>query len=346
MKQHNLVLLTYFSFLSMLLPATVSANSELPNIFEKVNPAVVDIQAISMDKVAVSNDQITTIAVGNDGSGVLIDSEGTILTASHVVQSAEQINIKFLDGRVVPASIVTSANWGDIALLKLDEKINLPEPVVLADSDLVRVGEQVFVVGAPFGYSHSLSVGYISSRFFTDAMVGGGSMEVFQTDASMNPGNSGGPLFNMKGEVIGIASHISTTSGGFNGLAFAVTSNQIRALMEKTSPWSGIEGPILTGKLAKLFNIPQDAGLLVQKVAANAWAGQIGILPSTVKAIIDGQEMLIGGDIILKVGTMEVSNSPTFFDDISDYVALESQRENTITITILRNGEILTLSTK
>ncbi len=330
---------------SLFFTANLSAE-ELPDIFVRVNPAVVDIKAISMDKVAVSGKETTTVAVGNDGSGVLIDDEGTILTASHVIQTAEKVTVTFLDGQQVPATVVASANWGDIALIKLDQKIDLPPHAVLADSDLVRIGDKVFVIGAPFGFSHSLSVGHISSWFRTGAMLGTGTMEVFQTDAAMNPGNSGGPLFNMDGEVIGIASHIRTTSGGFNGIAFAVTSNQVVQLLEKTSSWSGIEGIMVSGQLAQLLNLPQEAGILVQRVAANSWSGAIGLQPSTVQAVIGGEEITFGGDIILKVGELEVNMEPDLFQKISDYFFTEKQAGRAASLQILRAGKVITLSMK
>jgi len=329
---------------TFIIPLTISANASLPDLFEKVNPAVVDIQSISVQKVAVSETESTSIAVGNDGSGVLIDDQGTILTASHVVQTAEKLTVKLLDGRELPASVVSSANWGDIALIKLDQVVDLPEPAILANSDKVRIGEKVFVVGSPFGFSHSLSVGYISSRFQASAMVGTGTMEVFQTDAAMNPGNSGGPLFNMNGEVIGIASHIRTTAGGFNGLAFAVTTNQIRTLLEKTSSWSGIEGKIVSGQLAQLLNIPQEAGYLVKRVASNSWGGQIGLQPSTVQATIGEETVSIGGDIILKIGTMVVTQDPDFFQKFTDYLFNETQAGKSLNVEILREGSVITLS--
>jgi len=329
---------------AFILPLTVSAKASLPDLFEKVNPAVVDIQSISVQKVTVSETESTSIAVGNDGSGVLIDDQGTILTASHVVQTAEKLTVKLLDGRELPASVVSSANWGDIALIKLDQVVDLPEPAILADSDKVRIGEKVFVVGSPFGFSHSLSVGYISSRFQASAMVGTGTMEVFQTDAAMNPGNSGGPLFNMNGEVIGIASHIRTTAGGFNGLAFAVTTNQIRTLLEKISSWSGIDGKIVSGKLAQLLNIPQESGYLVERVASNSWGGQIGLQPSKVQAVIGEETLNIGGDIILKIGTMMVNQEPDFFQKFTDYLFNEAQAGRSLNVEVLREGNVITLS--
>jgi len=328
------------------LAQTPAAAQSLADLYARVNPAVVDIHALSVDKTPLINEEVTTVAVGTDGSGVIIDKEGTILTASHVVQTAELINVVFLDGRTASASVIVSANWGDIALLRIKEKIDLPEPLVLADSDKARIGDQVFVVGAPFGYSHSLSAGYISSRFRTKAMVGNGTMEVFQTDASMNPGNSGGPLFNMKGEIIGIASYISTMSGGFNGLAFAVTTNQIRELLNTTSIWSGIKGTVISGKFAHILNLPQEAGLLVEKVATNSWGGQLGLQPSTINTILYGQEMRIGGDIILRFGDLPVTNSPSLFDDINKRIADAIEKDQKIKVEILRDGQILTLSSK
>ena len=327
-----------------LLFATSLFAEELPDIFARVNPAVVDIQAISVETVAIPGQALNTIAVGNDGSGVLIDDEGTILTASHVIQTAEKVTVTFFGGEQVPATVVASANWGDIALIKLDQKIDLPPPAILADSDLVRIGDKVFVIGAPFGFSHSLSVGHISSRFKTEAMIGTGTIEVFQTDAAMNPGNSGGPLFNMDGEIIGIASHIRTTAGGFNGIAFAVTSNQVVRMLEKTSTWTGIEGIVVSGQLARLLNLPQEAGLLVQRVAANSWSGAIGLQPSSIKAVIGGEEITLGGDIILKVGDLEVNMDPDLFQKITDYFFNEKQVGRTASLQVLRAGRVITLS--
>ncbi|BCL62605.1 hypothetical protein DGMP_32980 [Desulfomarina profundi] len=184
------ILLLSLVFFGIQLPDFLLA-ANLPDLYQMVNPAVVDIVAISMDEVAVSADEDQKVASGDSGSGVLIDDKGTILTASHVIQTAEKIRVTFPDGQSSSAEVVVSVSWGDVAVLRLTEEIKLPRPVILADSDKVRIGDKVFVVGSPLGFSHSLSVGYISSRLQTGAMLGAGSMEVFQTDAAMNPGNSG-----------------------------------------------------------------------------------------------------------------------------------------------------------
>lgn len=329
-------------FIVLQLPEILFAGN-LPDLYQMVNPAVVDIVAISMDNVAVSADEDRKVASGDRGSGVLIDDRGTILTASHVIQTAEKITVTFPDGQSSAAEVVVSVSWGDVAVLQLTDDIKLPKPVVLADSDKVRIGDKVFVVGSPLGFSHSLSVGYISSRFQTGAMLGAGSMEVFQTDAAMNPGNSGGPLFNMDGEVIGIASHISTVSGGFQGLAFAVTSNQCLALLDRAETWSGIEGIIVHGRLARLLNVPQEYGLLVKRVSGISWGGKIGLQPSDLKMIIEGEEFSVGGDIILKVGEMTVNNDPDFFKKLGDYTHDLRKAGKKLTVTVLRGGQIVTL---
>lgn len=340
-----LILLFSVSFAVFFFSSSCALGSQsLADTFVRVNPAVVDIISIAVDKIAISDKETASVSIDNEGSGVLIDDEGTILTASHVVQTAEKVTIRFVDGTEVPASVIASANWGDVALLKLDRKVPLPEPAVLADSDKVRIGDQVFVIGSPLGLSHSLSVGYISSRFQTSAMLGSGTMEVFQTDAAMNPGNSGGPLFNMQGEVIGIASHIKTTSGGFMGLAFAVTTNQIRSLFEKVSSWSGIEGQVLSGRKARLLNLPQESGLLVERVAANSWGGKIGLQPSSVAATLDGEEIKLGGDIILKIGSLEVTNDADFAAKLTDYLQKEAKAGRAISLQVLRGGKIIQLA--
>ena len=326
----------------LLLPAQLHGQS-LADLYEKVNPSVVVIESLSLEATPGSSQGQGKVTTEDQGSGVLIDEQGTILTASHVVQTAEHVTVEFLDGQRVQAEVIASAHWGDIALIRVIDKVKLPTPAMLADSDTMRVGDRVFVVGTPFGYSHSLSAGYISQRLQTNAMIGSGTIEVFQTDAAMNPGNSGGPLFNMQGEVIGIASHISTIAGGFDGIAFAVTTNQCRLLMERVETWSGIEGIIVTESLARLLNVPQPHGLLVQKVSSVSWGGKVGLQPGTMPVSLGEQTITLGGDIILKVGGMEVDNEPEFFKRLGDYVYAMRQAGKQVPVKVLRGGKVLTL---
>jgi S1-C subfamily serine protease len=277
------------------------------------------------------------------GSGVVISEAGEIMTAAHVVETAENVTVKFLNGDKVPAKVVTTNTDADVALIKL---IWLPKDLKFAtigNSDETKIGNQVLVIGAPLGLSHSLSVGHISGRMadekISDNFTHG---EFFQTDASINHGNSGGPMFNMKGEVIGIVSFILSQSGGFEGIGFAVTSKIAKNELLGSQPfWFGLTFEPLVGEVANVFNVPQEMGLLVQKVATNSPADLAGIRPSVYNMDIEGNKILAGGDIILKVGKYTMS------PDL-DQVALRKDFANMapgtqVNIQVLRDGHIIDL---
>jgi S1-C subfamily serine protease len=222
----------------------------------------------------------------------------------------------------------------------------MPKEVVVAklgDSGKVQVGDEVFVVGTPYGLSHTLTAGHISARHKLNIVSGAFEVsEIFQTDAAINQGNSGGPLFNLAGEVIGIASSILTKSGGFEGLGFAVTSNTAkRVLLEQPSFWFGLDGIVLDDEVAAAFNVPQPMGFLVQQVAENSPAARLGLRPGGIKSQIGLNEMLLGGDIILEVVGIQVSEScyPSIERRLS-----QMKPGDMITVKVLRAGRILELS--
>jgi len=160
----------------------------------------------------------------------------------------DEITVEFLGGQTVKARVVASEPAADLSLLQLERVPPGAQVAKMADSDTVRVGDQIIVVGAPYGLSHSLSVGWISARWPPNTVYKTMPLaEFFQTDAVINTGNSGGPIFNMAGEVIGIVSHNISKSGGSEGLGFLVTMNTAKQLLlEKKSFWSGLEGQLLT----------------------------------------------------------------------------------------------------
>lgn len=245
------------------------------------------------------------------GSGVLIDTEGHIITAAHVVQTADAIAAEFSNGFGASAKVIASNPQKDVALLKLVRPPEGIEPATLGDSDAVKVGQEVFVIGAPLGLAHTLTIGHISARHTKpSALTSDIQAELFQTDAAINKGNSGGPMFNKAGEVIGIVSFIRSPSGGSAGLGFAVTSNAAhQALFVERAPWNGMSGMLLSGELAALFNLPQPMGYLVQKVAANSPSEKIGLRPSLLPISIAGQELFVGGDIILSLDGIPMSGT-------------------------------------
>ena len=152
------------------------------------------------------------------GSGVLISPDGKVLTAAHVVQTADRVAVEFANGMSVPARVIASEVRADVALLQLQRVPPGAVAARLADSDSVQVGDDVFIIGAPYGLGHSLSVGHVSGRHDMRRIVRGVPVEVLQTDAAVNMGNSGGPMFNTNGGVVGIVSQILSQSGGFEGI--------------------------------------------------------------------------------------------------------------------------------
>lgn len=246
------------------------AQESLSQIFKRVGPAVVVIHTsghvVAATPGSLAVDVRTVSAVG---SGVLISADGKVVTAAHVVQTADRIDVEFIGGAVVNARIIAADTAADVALLEIDSVPPHIRPARFADSDKTEVGDQVFIVGAPQGITHTLTVGHVSARRQPNTTFSGFvSTELFQTDAAINRGNSGGPMFNMNGDVIGIVSHIVSVSGGSEGLGFVVTSNMAqRLLLEERSVWHGLDGYLLTGEIAHAFNLPAT-GLLVQRICA------------------------------------------------------------------------------
>ena len=279
------------------------------------------------------------------GSGVLISRDGDVLTAAHLVQVADVVEVEFSDGTKVGAKVVASEPTADLALLRLER---VPEGAVIAemgDSDAVRVGQKVIVIGAPYGLGHSLTVGHVSARH-APGMRGGpfNLAEFFQADVAIHRGNSGGPMFNLNGEVIGIVSYILSRSGVFEGVGFVVTSNSIEELLlARRSPWSGISVFALDRTLAEIFNLPQDAGLLVQRVAEGSPGARLGLLPSYLPATIGERQLLLGGDIILEVDGFPVGTMATYIP-LRQHLA-ETEVGDSVTVKVMRHGAVIELTT-
>jgi S1-C subfamily serine protease len=330
----------------MLSASSPAGGHGLGDVFKRIRGSVVTIRVTERALGGDGPDAVTTVSTV--GSGVLVSNDGQVITAAHVAHLADEIVVTFIDGSAVDARVVASEPDADVALLQL---ARMPEGAVratLADSDAVEVGDQVFVVGAPYGLRQTLSVGHISARHEPGAVYGAMSRaEFFQTDAAINQGNSGGPMFSMHGEVVGIVSHLISKSGGSEGLGFVVTSNMARRLLlERRSVWSGLSGYLLSGELARALNLPQPTGLLVQRVAANSPAARIGLRPGALKAILpsDGTELTLGGDVILLVQGIPVGEAGAYERVQADLGRLHPGSQ--ITITVLREGRLADLVTR
>jgi serine protease Do len=319
----------------------LSEEQSLADLFESVKSSVVVVYTVEYD--AQKDDKGNLVSLPSLGSGVLVDDQGHIVTAAHVVQTADKVRVAFVGDRRFDAKIISSDVINDVALLKIEEIPNDVTPIVLADSDKVRVGDRAFIVGAPYGLDYSLSAGYISSRH-KDGIKNNPSIrtELFQTDAAINTGNSGGPMFNMQGEIIGIVSSLLSKSGGFEGLGFIVTSNAAKEVLFNRRPtWTGLQGVLITGDLAKGLNVPQKHGYLVQKVASGSPADELGIEAGNIMIKIQGVSLLIGGDIILGVDNIYVSSeTPSAIQEHLD--SMKPGQE--YTVSILRSGSVIRLN--
>jgi S1-C subfamily serine protease len=324
-------------------PYAVRAEAaSLSEVFRHVDPSVVEIHVRETDVPRVPGGR--PVSMSGLGSGVLISSDGKILTAAHVVQTADVIEVKFVTGETLHARVLSSAETADLALLQLERPPEDPKVATIGDPDDVRVGDEVFVVGAPLGVSHTLTAGHISGRRRINATISGlWPTEFFQTDAPINEGNSGGPLFNMRGEVIGIVSFILSRKGGSEGLGFAITSKAARNLLQAKWFWSGVDGYPLTGDLAQVFNVPPPGtGLLLQRVVAGSPGERLGLRGGTMRATIGDEDLIVGGDIILEVLGIRLSE-PNSEVAIRDRLT-SLPPGDPVTATILRAGKLVTLS--
>jgi serine protease Do len=257
------------------------------------------------------------------GSGILISSDGYILTNNHVVGEADTITVRLADEREFKAEVVGTDPQSDVALIKIDGK-NLPS-LPLGDSDKLEVGEWVIAIGSPFELSQTVTVGVVSAK--GRSRIGINDYENFiQTDAAINPGNSGGPLLNIYGEVIGMNTAIFSRSGGYMGIGFAIPINMAKAIKEQlqkegkvTRGWLGVVIQDVDDELAKSFELENASGVLINEVSENSPADKAGIKQ---------------GDVIVKLDDNPVND----VSDLRNKIALTAPGTK-ITALVVREGK-------
>ena len=325
-------------FLAICLLASSAYPQDLADLFDNIKKSVVTIYVQESVNTG-SGDPRTFTANEGLGSGVLINND-IILTASHVVANADKIMVQFYDGEAIPATTTRISRMADVAVITLRQPPDDPHLAQIGNSDESRIGENIFVVGAPMGLPYSLSRGIISGRHAEHGLSNDGrSLEFFQTDAAINTGNSGGPMYNYQGEVIGIVSSILTRSGGFEGIGFAATSNVSRELLtDRGSVYFGTEALLLSYEMARILNVPQESGWLIQHVVRNSPAGKLGIRGGFRKVTIDGRDIMLGGDIILQVDHIKITGDESIYQ-IWEHLS-STHATTTHTIKLLRDGEV------
>jgi serine protease Do len=312
---------------------------DLADMFETNKHSVVTIYTAE-DVNTGSGDPLTFTSNMGLGSGVLV-RDNYILTAAHVVANAKAIMVEFFDGEKIPAVTYRISKTADVAVIKLESAPSNAKQAVIGSSDDVRIGEEIFVIGAPMGLTYSLSRGIISGRHSEKSPISDHKiLEFFQTDASINTGNSGGPMYNSKGEVIGIVSSILSRSGGFEGIGFAATSQVAKDLLnERSALYFGIDAITISYEMARILNITQESGWLIQNVVKGSPAGMLGLKGGFRKAIIEEKEILLGGDIILSIDDIKITEEESIFKLASYLDSVVSTA--THKIIIMRAGEIM-----
>ena len=286
------------------------------------------------------------------GSGFVVDKAGHIVTNYHVIEGAKTVNVSFSNGDNVKAHIVGSDPSTDIAVLQVSTHSRALTPLVWGNSDDAQVGDSVVAIGNPFGYTRSVTAGIVSAidRPLTapnDFPI----QHAIQTDAALNHGNSGGPLLDARGEVIGVNSQISTGNTGQQGnlgIGFAVPSNAVRTVVTQIiesghaeHAFLGIRAQGLTPSIAQLFHLPAKHGLLVAHVEAGTAAAHAGLKGATNQVVVAGESWPLGGDIIVQADGVA---TPTV-NKLSDVIA-NHKPGDTIELVVYRGNTRQTIEVK
>jgi len=308
----------------------------------------VDVEFSLAEIFGIAEESVVQVNVlrGNDGgigSGFVYSNEGYIITNQHVVKDSTKVTVTFLDGESYIGDVVGKDRDLDIAVVKVNaSNSTYLQPLIIGDSSKLAVGEKIVAIGNPFGLSGSMTSGIVSQIGRLLPQDTGYSIpNVIQTDAAINPGNSGGPLFNMKGEVVGINTAIQSATGEFTGVGFAVPSNTVKKVVpvlikdgEFKHPWMGISGTDVDPELAEMRGLKSSKGFVVISVIEGSPAEKAGMKGVTQTREKDGREFPVDGDIIVAIDGKTVRK-------ISD-ILIHLQREKTIgdemILTVLRTG--------
>ena len=281
------------------------------------------------------------------GSGFLISPDGRILTNNHVISGSAKIEVRFADGSRYTAKVLVADRADDLAVIQIDPKKRLPF-LKLGDSDALQVGQKVLAIGNPFGFSGTLTTGVVSSMG-RDIRNENSTLEgLVQTDAAINEGNSGGPLLDSQGNVIGINTAILAPSGGNIGIGFAMPINRAKAMLEDFRagksfgrPRFGASTVFITGDLAAELKLPTGGGLLIQEIGRGSAAEQAGLKGYRDVVLVGNERLGIGGDFITEIDGKPVTES----DALSRAIA-RKRPGDTITVKVFRAAKLLDVAVK
>ena len=318
---------------------------ELQNIsvYELANQSVVHITTVSEASV---NTFLEILPVQGTGSGIIISQDGYILTNAHVVNGAAKLSIRLYDESTHTASLIGVDQENDLAVLKIEVSQDIElHPIKFGTATSLKVGQKVVAIGNPFGYDRTMTIGNISGlgrpvRTDANTVING----MIQTDAAINPGNSGGPLLNGRGEMVGICATIHTTTGGFQGVGFAIPVDTAISVIpdlirygKVVRGWLDITMVQLDSSIIEYASLPVSSGILISQVVAGGQSEKGGLRGGTQKVQYGSSIIYLGGDVIVAVNGEKVSE----YGDL--YTALVSTHPgDKVSVTVMRKGELKT----
>lgn len=274
------------------------------------------------------------------GAGFIVDEAGTVLTNSHVVEGARVVTATFYDGQRVAATLIGLDPTSDVAVLQLAAERPAIAPILLGDSDALRIGQQTMVLGSPFGLGFTLTTGIISGVGPLQGMSPFAPARLIQTTAPLNPGNSGGPLVDSQGRVVGIA---TATLMGAQNIGFAIPINVAKQVLAELKekgrvvrPWLGIGGKFVTEDLRRLLTLPLTDGLLVEDIEDGSPAEGAGFKTGGLRMTIEGVPWVLGGDILVALHGQPIPTAEAFAQ-----VASQFQVGQEVQVEIMREGQRL-----
>lgn len=316
------------------------------SVYQRTSPAVVNITT----QILRQSFFYGLIPGEGSGSGFVYDHDGHVITNYHVVADANEIVVSFGEGTELPAEVMGVDPLNDLAVLQVDDLPEGIEPIPLGDSDTLQVGQRAIAIGNPFGqFERTLTVGVVSAVNRTvktddDQVLRG----VIQTDAAINRGNSGGPLLNSSGRLIGVNSALFSPSGTSAGVGLAIPVNKLKQIVPELiqngrypHPWLGIEGLgyDLYPELAQALGLPVDRGLLIAQLYRNSPAVRAGLRGASEEVIYRRRRLLTGGDILTAIDGVPLHS----WDDLDAYLQEQTEIRQTVTLTIWRGDQEMTI---
>jgi S1-C subfamily serine protease len=318
-------------------PALDAEEEQNIAVYKKALPSVVNITSTEM----AYDFFYRPVPAQGQGSGFILDTQGHILTNNHVVEGAQLVEVTLSNKKKYKATVLGTDKAHDLALLQITNATDL-QPATLSDSTNLMVGQRVYAIGNPFGFQGTMTRGIISALRSVQLPTGVKIDNAIQTDASVNPGNSGGPLLNSHGEVIGITTMIAENpNGGANqsaGIGFAIPISTAKAVLDDFARYGRVRRPSLDvvtleigPDLAQQIGLPADYGVLIERVLPGGAADRAGLKGGSQRAYLGFDPIVLGGDLIVAIDGQEITNKQDFSNALNEHHA-----GDTVTVTVFR----------